>query len=137
MAPEIAAFIRAQPRAWGYARLAEACRAAFGGCAPDAEAIRAWWLEHGKPPASPSRLSRDPEIAEAIHDLAGRVTVAEIMRALAERFPAEPTPSRSALYRYVATILRPHGQRRADRPAEMAPSERHQAAAPAKPTEAA
>lgn len=39
MAPEVAAFILVQPRTWGYARLAEACRAVFGDDAPDADAI--------------------------------------------------------------------------------------------------
>jgi hypothetical protein len=117
MTPEVAAFIRAQPRSWGYARLAQACRAAFGDDAPDAEIIRSWWLEHGRIPDPHSRLPRDPELAEAVRDLAGRVTVADIMRALATRFPAERLPSRSALYRCVGAILRP-----------AAPSRDHRAA---------
>lgn len=117
MTPEVAAFIRAQPRSWGYARLAQACRAAFGDDAPDAETIRSWWLEHGRVANPHSRLSRDREIADAVRDIAGRVTVADIMRALGDRFPAERRPSRSALYRYVGTILRP-----------AAPSRDHRAA---------
>lgn len=110
MAPEVAAFIRTQPREWGYARLAEACRATFGDGAPDAEAIRTWWLEHGRLGAPHSRLSRDPAMAEAVRDLAGRVTVAEIMRALVECFPAERIPPRTTLYRYVASLLRAQAQ---------------------------
>ncbi len=106
MAPEVAAFIRTQPRAWGYARLAEACRAAFGDGAPDAEAIRTWWLDHERFAGTRSRLSRDLEVAAAVRDLAGRLPVPEIMRALAERFSAKRIPPRSTLYRFVATVLR-------------------------------
>jgi hypothetical protein len=104
MVPEVAAFIRAQPPAWGYARLAEACRAAFGDAAPDAEAIRVWWLAHGHAPDPRERIPRDPEVAAAIRDLAGRLQVPAIIRALRDRFPADRLPPRSTLYRHVSAL---------------------------------
>lgn len=107
MAPEVASFIRAQPPEWGYARLAEACRAAFGDAAPDRDAIRAWWLANGRATDPRKRLARDPEVAEAVRDLAGRLTVPAIMKALAGRFLAARVPPRSTLYRHVSALLAP------------------------------
>ena len=111
MAPEVAAFLRKQPPALGYARLAEACRAAFGAAAPDDEAIRQWWLAHCGPADPRARLSHDLEVAEAVRDLAGRLTIPDIMKKLAETFPPERIPPRSTLYRHVNRLLRPRSRR--------------------------
>lgn len=102
MAPEIAAFLRAQPRELPYSDLAAACAARFGhDAAPDAEAIRLWWLaEPGRP--SRTKIARDATVYAFIRDLVGRRSPAEIMECLRERFPAHRIPSRSALYRFVA-----------------------------------
>jgi len=96
---------RTRPVCWAYSQLAEACRAEFGDRAPDADAIRAWWLANGTPADPRERIACDPEVATAIRDLAGRVRVPDIRRALAERFPAERVPGRSTLYRYVSALL--------------------------------
>jgi hypothetical protein len=125
MDADIAAFIRRQPADWGYARLADACREAFGDRAPDAEAIRAWWLAHGGAVSRRDRIARDAEVAAFVRDLAGRVAVDGILDALAERFPAGRVPPRSTLYRYVSRLAamdyraehgRQAGTRRRDRP---------------------
>lgn len=101
LAPEVAAFIRAQPRALPYSALAAACREAFGPeRAPDADTIRQWWLrESGAAPRG--KIGRDPEIVDAIRDHLGRLNPTEIMEALRARFAPERLPSRSALYRFV------------------------------------
>ncbi len=113
MDADIAAFIRAQPADTGYSGLEAACRAAFGARAPDAEAIRAWWLARGRGAATPrrGRLARDPEVAAAVRDLAGRVGAMDIARILAARFPPHRVPPRSTLYRHVARLARPPAPR--------------------------
>jgi hypothetical protein len=103
--PEVAAFIEAQPRAMGYSQLAEACRARFGDTAPNADAIRAWWLSRGPRPDPRARIPNDPEIAAAINDMAGRMTPAEILLALRCRFRAGRVPRRSTLYRHISDLL--------------------------------
>lgn len=107
---KVAVFIRDLPSDWGYARLAEACRAAFGEAAPDADAIRAWWLTEGRPTWAPGRLRHDAEVAAAIRDLAGRRTAADILREIRARFPAARVPSRTAFYRYHARICTDHAR---------------------------
>lgn len=107
MAPEIVAFILKQPADWGYGRLAGACRATFGAGAPDAAAIRAWWIASGRAVLPRDRISRDPEVADFVRDLAGRLPGDDILAALRERFPAKRLPSRSALYRFLERETRP------------------------------
>lgn len=101
LAPEVAAFIRAQPRGLPYSALAAACLDAFGSeLAPDADSIRLWWLREGDAGAR-DKISRDPEVAAAIRDLVGRLRPPQIMAALRARFAPQRLPSRSSLYRFV------------------------------------
>lgn len=101
LAPEVAAFIRAQPRELPYSALAAACLKAFGPeLAPSADTIRLWWLREGDTGAR-SKIGRDAEVAAAIRDLIGRQRPQQIMASLRARFAPERLPSRSSLYRFV------------------------------------
>ena len=108
--PEVAAFIRAQPADWGYSRLADACRARFGDAAPDAAAIRAWWVRHGRIADGRDKLAANPEVPAFIADHAGRLPPSVILRELRQRFPSSQVPSRTAVYRHVADLLRRSGK---------------------------
>lgn len=101
----IADFIGRQPQTWSYSQLAEACRKAFGREAPDAEAIRTWWLARGKRPDPRARILNDPEVAAFIRDYAGRLPAPLILGKLRATFPAARVPARSSLYRHISALL--------------------------------
>ncbi|UPY36207.1 hypothetical protein [Sediminicoccus sp. KRV36] len=98
-------FICRQPQTWSYSQLAEACRKTFGREAPDAEAIRTWWLARGKRPDPRARILNDPEVAAFIRDYAGRLSPPLILGKLRATFPAARVPARSSLYRHISAVL--------------------------------
>lgn len=98
-------FIRRQPQGWGYSRLAEACQKHFGPAAPDAEAIRSWWLAQGDMPDPRARILNDLEVAALIRDHAGRLPPRLILAKLRAAFPTERVPGRSSLYRHISSLL--------------------------------
>jgi len=107
MPPEVAAFIEGLPPPWDYSQLAAVCAARFGAaCAPGADAVRAWWLSRSGVSGPRSRIQRDADVADTIHDLAGPLPVAALLAELRQRFPAHRIPRRSTLYRHVASLLR-------------------------------
>jgi hypothetical protein len=107
MPQDVAAFIEGLPPSWSYSQLADACRARFGAdAAPDADAIRAWWVSRAGASGARSHIARDAEVAGMIRDLAGRLPPAAILAELRQRFPAHRIPRRSTFYRHVALLLR-------------------------------
>ena len=101
----IITFICRQPQNCSYSELAAACRKTFGPEAPDAEAIRAWWLARGERPDPRARILNDPEVAAFIRDYAGRLPPRLILAKLSARFPASRVPARSSLYRHISALL--------------------------------
>lgn len=119
LAPEVAAFIRAQPRALPYSALAAACREAFGPeLAPDADTIRQWWLREGDTGAR-DKIGSDAELAAFIRDRVGRLRPSQIIAELHARFAPDRLLARSTLYRFVnreTAAAAVAGMRKSERP---------------------